>query len=388
MIRNRNLIGVASLGLVIAIMGGLGSGSALAAAPGSDATAGPDQEQITTACEFAPKEESYTTVVVPEAEGSKRIVEASVRTLEFNGNVMEQRFPPDGWTPATASPEELDYFGIDRKPNAEDREALADWEYEWIDNYTGFMKIEPCVPLEGAYATDFAKLNWSGAVARAGSYTKMYGQTVYKTGSSCSGGNDSYANWVGLGGHSSSKLLQNGFYVLNGTSGAFWEGLNSTHTPPIQPMYLTGLALGHRVRISTEYDAGWVYFSWHDLDVTSGSGVAVAAMSTIDGAAVSTYYDGSSAEAVDERITVLDTSSGTKYATKLRNYGTDAWDKLQVQVNGGSYRPLRGETPHDGYLMYSPGYASGSSPISYPTSGSTTQKVTDTWVSCGSVDYY
>jgi len=355
-----------------------------AVAPFDDGSS-PSGTDTVIGCTSTDAPTSVASVVVPEDALSRSAaptprVTAQVYTFDDGGTEFTERIPPSDWSPATATDAELQFFGYPARPA--DASALSTWTQNWAAGYKATGVVYPCSGEDESSglvrSAELDSYNWSGAVAEGGGFTEAYGMTTFNNGVGCSAQPDSYANWVGIGGKASvGKLLQNGFWSdhLGGKSFPFWEAINPNHDTGTQPVSLSGIAFGDVFTISTTYDPDTVtaHFGWHD--VTSGVQYQLVTKTSIDGYSTARYWDGSQAEVVDERGKIVD------QITTLRNFGSDPWTRAQVSVDSGNLVPLRSISPHDGFFMVSNGVK-----ISTPTSGTTTDAVTDNWHGCGVVN--
>ena len=368
--------------IVVALSVVVVSVTTIAAGPASGtstapAASDPAQEPSATGCTNPKNPTSTLTDIVPETGLDKGAAQVIGTLLKFtqDGADISERIPPQGWRPAEATGSELAYYGIPARPDPSNKPATAAWLDEWDTHFTSVIPALPCDPIPNAFA-QINSPNWSGSVAEAGGYTEAYGETTFNPGIACGVG-DSYTNWVGLGGTGSGgQLMQNGFWSQhdNGISIPFDEMLSNTYRNPINPVYTSPPpAHGDVTNISTTYDLllGKVTFSWHDL--TNGKLFQQTWATDPNGVPASNFYDGSTAEAIDERG-----EFGTTIST-LRNYGTDPWSQVQVARNGGALSPIRDESPHDGFFMWN---LSSTAEISVPSSGPTATQFTDTWIAC------
>ena len=155
---------------------------------------------------------------------------------------------------------------------------------------------------------------WSGYVSKQWGQPTYYGDaegtwiqpSVGTT--SCSGA--THLTWVGIGGYGSSQLLQDG---TDQNNNAWFEylGANGTGVSITDFSSQLGIRPGDTIQALTWYINGTAY--WTVQDETSGK------YTTANLANASAYYDGSSAEFIDERTTFGTTPS------PLANYGATHW---------------------------------------------------------------
>lgn len=317
---------------------------------------------------------SKTSETVPEIgadKGAEPIV-AQLLNFDVNSSNIVERIPPASWRPATATISELNYFGVALRPDEKDQEATKQWLSEWDLHYTATVAALPCTADKGMSA-EIDSSNWSGSVGQVGGYYEAYGRTQFSAGIPCATQLDSYTNWVGIGGVNSGHLIQNGFWNshANGASAPFYELIGPGYDTSVTRLTSPLVALGDIFNISTTYDPFFgITFSWHDL--TGGQLFHVTATS-VGGHGPSFFYDGSTAEAIDERGSINSVNSS------LRNFGTSSWSFVQVARNGGALGQIRAELPHNGFFMRNDSLTTY---LSTPTSGADLGSFADTWLGC------
>lgn len=284
--------------------------------------------------------DQFVSIADPSDGGS---FTAEIKTFNMPGSQVFERLPLDGWTPASATDAQLNYFDVPANPT--DAEGLAQWENEWVDHYSGFADATPCLDKTNVRALTNTP-NWSGVLTEEGSITETYGSTNFLASSACGGSTDSFTNWVGIGGYGVDNLIQNGFWTSPGLgSFPYYEVLGpSGYGINVTPESLyPSPSLGDAFNIAVNYEDGTAVFGWHDL--TNGAESALYD-SYEDGHAMSFYYNGATGEAVDERGTV-----GDDYST-LRDFGSDAWTNVQAKQGSGSLVLIRNTSPLIGMNIY------------------------------------
>lgn len=206
---------------------------------------------------------------------------------------------------------------------------------------------------------------WSGFVVGTNydKYVEVKGffTTPPRTDNSNQCGYSNWGGWVGLGGVHSQKLLQIGItrnlysdytdpsktYIL------FIEYINGSDNNG--PYYVTTrkLAPGVGVLLSMTYNV-----SAHKATFFMDDGSRVPYNFTTSGD-MSAYYDGSSAEWIDE------IPNG---ASSLYNFGTITWSDLQVKDSNGSWLDF-GSEPGHGYKIVDTGNATVAAPIDSSVTG-------------------
>lgn len=250
--------------------------------------------------------------------------------------------PPDGFTPLTASDEDLARYGFPARPNESDIDSLNEWE-QLMGNYTGTPEpelsvvVKPSEPgaIEGKElqprVSSRYTANWSGYVADLGVnsssfYTQVQMDYTQPTVTSASGTCiNSY--WVGLGGYNTGKLVQAGT-ATNGTSDhyAWYEYLSNTG----DWIYMTRLNLavraGDSIHVYISFQAANNIFSYYIANNTTGQSVANTVSLT-----TAAQFDGTTAEWVVERC-----SSGSNSLYNLGNYGTMTLRNCKATLNSSN----------------------------------------------------
>lgn len=259
--------------------------------------------------------------------------------FELDGGTVEIPVPPAGWTPLTATAQELASYGIPERPTTE--AALAAWTDDWAD-YARPSTPGICVS-KSTYATltSTNEPNWAGYVAepspgnRYHAISGEFDQPARLT-TSCSAAQQ--VLWVGLGGYpradGSWGLIQMGTRSRPaGSPDLWWEyvGQDAQGNPTGIPLVeVTGIAIqrGDHVKLSLDYDTNGdrTVFTWrNETDNTT-----LVVIKTI---AQGTYYDGRFGDWIIERPFV-----GGSY-TPLQNFGNVNWTyaKVQNQLNHWNY---------------------------------------------------
>ena len=307
-----------------------------------------------------------------------------VEFADQSGTVGEQRIAPAAWRPLKTSDEELAFYGYDARPS--DPTALAGWRAQ-AARFTGFSPPGMCSRPDIGSISSFANAKtqittfentafnaiWSGIVNHSGSITKSYARQVIGSNSSFPCASGAHSAWVGIGGYSTGRLMQNGILQYSGGAFAWYEVLNGSYTPALHTVNL-GVAPGQTLNISTEYfpSTNKVQFGFNNL--STGVSASTAILSSVDGHPPSYYYDGQDGEVIDERPL----QSGQ--VAPLRNYNRTVWSNAVYYQSGGSTsHPIR-SGPEDGIVMQSNAATTLSSPngAGYPLDG-----FEDNFYACG-----
>lgn len=333
---------------------------------------------------------------------------------------FSQAVPPAGWTPLTATDEELALFGFPARPTAPD--GLNTWRAEFSNGqYTGFTPVDAATvcpvpalgsspaafvlpdtdpiadPLAGATnsSTSATSANWGGVIVPGSNITYTSAQYVEPTASYCAGSDPSaHSMWVGLGGTSKGHpLLQNGT-AQEGTLGsdvAWYEALDSAHDTHQVNLSSFSVSSGNSLVIHTQYFPGAspkVTWYWHNL--STGAATSVSANDSNIAGNIDSYYDGTSGEVIDERPTYFSSSSSTTgYFTQMRHHSVMDWRSAVIAINNGSTHAVR-DTNHT-FVTMRDNAADTLHPDPNQTilerpslpSGSASSAFNDNWTSCG-----
>jgi hypothetical protein len=302
--------------------------------------------------------------------------------------------PPASWTPLLASDTELSFYNFPARPT--DPAGLAAWTDEWT-HYSGVGSPAMCATNLTAAATDiltdlsgttYSNI-WAGEVAtQATNYTRAYASLVDHADTGCTGQTDSHVRWTGLGGYGTHELLQNG--IISGDHGAqdlAWiEALNSTYDTGVRTIPATTFAVrfGDRLNVATLYNATTksVTYQFHNLTTGQAYNPAYTNIMTTNQTThvdstqpIATMYNGSSAEVIDERTTVL----STKTPTPLRQFPTSSYTNASSSTGGGTaLTNIRSQTHANLPMIMKNGTKLAG--VGYDA---TADAFHDTWVACG-----
>lgn len=192
----------------------------------------------------------------------------------------------------------------------------------------------PCA--EDAYAT-FASDIWSGYMVTA-SFNKYIGVvgnvTVPARSNFCT--KSSWAGWIGLGGRNSHALIQVGITYSKDSNAArlFYEylGFNSIY-PAIYPLSY-GFQAGTTVQLKLTYLPNSRAFT-----ISAGYlGDTTPYVQTVALPAGDVFYDGTSAEWVDERMSYL--VNGQLVPSNLMDFDVVTWSAAKSLLVGGTYESI------------------------------------------------
>lgn len=295
----------------------------------SDPTSNPEQ---TDDCQplTVTKTTYMTTEGVPVAASAPDT--ATVYHLELNpGDDIRQVVPPIGFNPLTASDKELQVLGLPSRPT-DSAISIDAWTKMWA-GFKGFdaggsmCVMQKSAPIIGS----FNEPNWAGVEASLRSdYRRAQGQA--RVPASLNGTCPDVSNlslWVGVGGNPGSGLLQNGVstYDLSYQSMfAWWEAISPSHDTQMVDVAGSWANPGDLTYLNTYYslNAGNVQFTWYNL--TTGNYLPTVYVSSYAGEPISGYYDGTTAEFIDERAY----SNVTHGFEDLRAFGYLGWKEAYV----------------------------------------------------------
>jgi hypothetical protein len=362
-----------------------------ASSPGVSQAASPPTQIVPsgTCNPLAPVATKTLSQTFPSLSGGEETLTYTENLYDSDGIEATQVLPPVGWSPSGASNAELTFFDVPTRPTlasaGSEQELAAEtdaWNAEWQNTpsfVSGFCQPEDT----GIYNGTIPSSNWSGLADLGDTFTKIYASHPIPGAaySGCSGYSANTA-WVGIGGINSAGsftqyLIQLGSLNFEGTLNYFWEALSPTVQLSEQPIGIA-IAVGDNANMSITYDSAsqTVDFGIHDITqkVVWNSG----AITELDGYNASGFYDGSSAEIVDERP-----EYDGDYL-ELAKYGTtDSWSNGTVTDASGTVTDIRNVSSHDGIDMSD---AEGT-PLSTPSdSGYPATGFEDTWNACGTID--
>lgn len=320
---------------------------------------------------------------------------------------IQEVVPPSGWSPLSASSADLAFYGFPPRPS--DPSSRADWEDEFSSaHYTGVAApagalCEPAFiagpsgvalpdttsPVDdttdtaaGATGTQTVSSdNWGGIVDKGDTYKYVYGrEQLYPTATNC-GGDDTHAMWVGFGGAQPGRaLMQNGM-LQDGTVGtdfAWAEAFGAGGANPVAISWTHAqfpVNANDTIAMSAAFnaaeDSGGFY--WHDYQ--SGQVLTESLTNAAQ------YYDGTTAELIDERtVRISSDTATTGTLTELRKDTPSEWRGGQVINSAGTSKTIRSPA-HDYYNMKD----KNGTYLEKPSISSTPSHTdyNDNWYACG-----
>jgi hypothetical protein len=244
--------------------------------------------------------------------------------------------PPDGFTPLTATDDELERYCFPARPDIFS-DDYAEWE-TLMANYretpdpiiktkrvsldrVSLDKEVLSTSASSVMATSTTRYSriWSGYESNLGSssatfYNQVQMDYIHPTISSTSGScYNSY--WVGLGGRNSGKLVQAGTATSGSSTHVAWYEYLSDTASSVSMQIISSLTInaGDNIHVYISFQKANNKFEYYIANNTTGQ--SAAAYVTL---ASSDYLDGTTAEWIVERCT--NGSTGLPY--NLGNYGT------------------------------------------------------------------
>jgi Peptidase A4 family len=277
--------------------------------------------------------------------------------------------PPKGFSPMTASDAALATYGFPPRPT--DVVALSAWQsnmttWTWTPD-TGLCATDK-------RATTLVSSNWAGYLATSPTPVFIATQGDYhqaaKGSTSCSSPQE--VSWVGIGGQASptSGLIQDGTGIdTTGALYAWYEYLYFDSNGVMHGIFLTKMPsvtvhAGDRIHSYVVHQtSGSGQTTFYVADNTTGTSKSVIQDLS------SSYYDGRTAEWIDERLTV-----GGGLAP-LTNFGNINWTNTKAQKSNATWYNL-------GNLTYDKVDLTIPHALAYPGALTSSTTFTDTWYNC------
>ena len=246
---------------------------------------------------------------------------ATFYDFNFDGDnsTLTMVTPPTGWKPTIGTDDELSLFGFPPRPT--DPSALADWTSTY-SHWKGAAAPGMCRTKQSS-ATYAESTNWSGEIdtnASTSYFKTAVGSFEQPTFLAACDHASAHGIWSGIGGWLNNRLLQAGTDVV-GSSGlnddyGWWEAARENGTDTYQVKFANWSAsAGDTVQASVTYSpASPSQVTFQVFDVTSGQSAGVTSIQIL-GRPPSDFYNGSTAEYVDER-----TAGATAYPVDGKYY--------------------------------------------------------------------
>lgn len=261
----------------------------------------------------------------------------------------EHRFPvpPEGFTPLTATDEQLETYGFPPRPDEENQEDYQNWS-ELMSNYK-FTKAPEIEMSEKSaeesittYDSIIGNVNHPGGMNVAGYYsetsgskfyTQVQGDFVYpKISTAVADSRDSF--WLGIGDPSYGKTICAGITTICTQVGTIstvpWYGYRPASSIYIQEFRFTGfkVSAGDNIHIYVSYQKANNKLSYYFANNTTGETKSATAEVSAD-----KYFDGTYAGWVVER---RPKPSGTGDFYTLADFGTVTFKNCQAMLNTSS----------------------------------------------------
>ena len=345
------------------------------------ASSQPQAREVSDVTASAPGQPIEATQVTQLADGGHSYV------WSIGGATVSTNVPPAGFQPSSASAAELSEYGFPPRPTS--TAALTLWNAEF-DHYQSitpqlWAKQQPEPTQTGGQPAATSTLysgNWSGYKAAPPAntgFTEVQGNFKQSAAGSTSCSNSQESQWVGIGGWNTGSLIQDGTSIVPGRSPedfAWYEWLSSTGGQSVTEQVFDNLPVNTNDPVFQETNANLatniVTFT---MDV-SDNGTDYMQYYNLSNAI--DYYDGSSAEWINERPCQSMCSSSTPVLYPLTNYESTDWKSLATAsgadgvvsgLSGLDYNPIEMKNGND--VLSTPGAYSSS-----------TNSFTDTWKAC------
>ena len=244
------------------------------------------------------------------------------------GSDVTQIVPPRNFRPVDATDDLLTRYNLATRPKAP--EARAHWQ-KTMANFKGTTTPGLCATTHRSLLSQGTSTDriWSGPLVTdpSSAVTEVIG-TWHQTGfdASCPSAS-AYSTWPGIGGYGTGDLLQSGTDVdqsnLNATY-AWWEALSHTGAFVYETKF-PGFTInpGQVVSTSTQYvPGGYGKAIFNAYNGTTGYSAPGVSFTSLQGQPAVYYYDGSTAEFINERPTKSD---GLPFQLRKPHYNNTAW---------------------------------------------------------------
>lgn len=289
----------------------------------------------------------------------------------INGVKNEVPVPAAGFSPLTASDAQLQEYGFPPRP--QNPNELAQWKSDmshWKRVAAPTLSTIPGIDHRLRRFNTSESANWGGYVNTSSSnqWIAVQGNWTQPTPGSTSCSNADESSWAGLGGWNTGSLIQAGTDMNYGNTPVAWyEYLKPNGGVAEQPISSITVRPGDSMHVYVSYQTSTGQTDFYVADNTTGTSKSV--LVTLD----SNYYDGSSAEWIDERPTVNNS------LVPLLNYGSDPWTNAQTYNTQGVWEPI-GNNSYTSVVMQN--NTGNYDFLSEPSSLQTSSSFTDYWLAC------
>lgn len=316
-----------------------------------------------------------------------------IYTYLINGVKQKYPVPPEGFSPLTATDEQLSTYGFPARPDTSDAEAYD----SWVSLMTGYegtpvpnIKIrqkaivdEPTSNITNARATTIRNDHWSGYISDLGSssskfYTQVQMDYTQPTIKSVSG-NCGISYWVGLGGgrSGSQSLVQAGTAARGLYENYAWFELIGDSQNHYEQKLNLKINPGDDIHLYVGFQAANNIFNCYIVNKTTGKHCSVL-LGDDEGEIDDNYpFDGTTVEWVVERPGYSYVSNpGVTYLYNLPNYGNVTLTNCKAMINtSNTWDSLNSLTNLKRCVMVN---SSGQS-LSTPSTISSNDQFTCTW---------
>jgi len=277
-----------------------------------------------------------------------------------DGTTEIYRTPSATFDPLIATENEIFFFGLPPRPSAGD--DVSAWLHELNSIHPPTNVCRSSLAGEG-FEAQFST-NWAGYDVEdsAGTYVAVQGNfhlsPITPSYSSLCAGN-TYASWVGLGGVNTGKLVQAGVLYSGQSSNpqAFYEFLRPGGGIEAKPLSQVIVSPNDYLHVYVAFSTSLQQVNFYVYDGTSGT-----SQSLIQHLDPNSYFDGSTAEWIDERLAIGSSIS------PLSNFGNNDWSNVKVQRIDGVWYSLNSQTRHRFQMRGSYGGTILADPGTGPTS--------------------
>lgn len=268
-----------------------------------------------------------TSPLVPD--GASRTAHGGTKyTFQLAGHEGYEIIPPKGFNPSSADNAELQEMNLPTRPAA--GAALTSW-LKSMASYKGvstpaFCQGAPVTKIQpGATATHTAYTNWAGYIDTGRTYTQVVSHWTqnYSHTCNCAGPTDE-VTWVGLGGVNGGLIQAGTRLYSNTTPYAWWEYVGSDNSG-VSIQQMGNVAAGDDIAALVNWSPNHGSASFELTD----NGTYLINFGMLLG---SQYYDGSTAEFINERPQYC---LGGCYKT-LSNFVRTNFTQARVFVSGSS----------------------------------------------------
>ena len=238
-----------------------------------------------------------------------------IHHYKVDGDTMVPEVPSE-FNPLSATAEQLDTYGFPPRPTSSS--ALAQWEDD-MANWQHTPDRGLCIT-NSHFSTDTP---WSGHVVprSVDTYIAVQGnfKQPYYGSSNCTDPEE--GSWTGIGGYETGSLLQTGTAMRSTGKYAWYEYIDPAHPNPAIEMPSVSVHAGNRIHTYVLYQRSTGRTTFYVANNSNGTQQSVIRVLS------SSYWDGMSAEAIDEAPVGAD----------LADFDTVSWGNLQAEDLAGDW---------------------------------------------------